>query len=411
MSHDSHQELAIHPLNSVEGSTLLQRQQLARRTRLLTAAVVILLLLGGARTIFSRMANAQTLQAQVNERAVQPVKAFEVAPTKAAQSLTLPGTLQGFIQSPVAARAGGYLRKWHKDIGSRVNKGELLAEIDTPELDQQLAQAVAAQQQTASSLELARSTQERWEALRKRDAVSQQELDERRSAFAQAQSNLAAAAANVDRLRELSRFKRVVAPFSGVITRRNVDVGDLIDGSGRPLFLLSQTDTLRVYVNVPQAYAQLVRKGQSATVTQDELMGQSFKGEIARTAAAIDAGTRTMQVEIALPNKDGTLMPGAFVQVALRLPASATLSVPGNTLLFRPQGTRVALIDGQGTVQLKAVRLGRNMGDRVEVLEGLAGGEKLVLNPPDSMAEGDKVQIVADKPAAPTVKAEAKAKS
>lgn len=405
MSHDSHQELAIHPLNTVEGTTLLQRQQLARRTRLLTAGVVILLLLGGARTIFSRMANAQTLQAQVNERAAQPVKAYEVIPTKTAQTLTLPGSLQGFIQSPVAARAGGYLRAWHKDIGSRVGKGELLAEIDTPELDQQLAQAIAAQQQTASSVELARSTQERWEALRKRDAVSQQELDERRSAFAQAQSNLAAAKANVDRLRELSSFKHVVAPFAGVITRRNVDVGDLIDGSGRPLFLLSQTDALRVYVNVPQAYAQLVRKGQPATVTQDELMGQSFKGEIARTAAAIDAGTRTMQVEITLPNKEGTLMPGAFVQVALRLPPSATLSVPGNTLLFRPQGTRVALIDNQGLVQLKAVRLGRNLGDRVEVLEGLAGGEKIVLNPPDSMAEGDKVQIVADKPTSTAAKA------
>jgi RND family efflux transporter MFP subunit len=309
------------------------------------------------------------------------------------------------MQSPVAARSGGYLRRWTKDIGARVEKGELLAEIETPELDQQLSQAVAARQQMAASLELARTTAERWEALRKRDAVSQQELDERRSGAVQARANLAAADANVERLRQLQGFKRVTAPFAGVITKRNVDVGDLIDGSGKPLFLLAQTDPLRVYVNLPQAYSQLVRTGQPAVVTQAELRGRSFQGEVVRTAASIDSANRTMQVEIALPNRDGALLPGAFVQVSLALAPSKAMAVPSNALLFRGEGTRVAIVDPGGVIRLQPVRLGRNYGDTIEVLEGLTGSEMLVLNPSDSLANGDKVKVAAD--AAPTQAAKA----
>lgn len=267
------------------------------------------------------------------------------------------------MQSPISARASGYLKRWTRDIGSRVEKGELLAEIETPEIDQQLSQAVAARAQAASGLELARSTAERWEALRKKDVVSQQDLDERRSAVAQATSNVAAADANVQRLKQTEGFKRVLAPFAGVITRRNVDVGDLIDagaggGAGRALFMLAQTDPLRVYVNVPQAYAQLVKAGQPVVVTQAELRGQSFKGEVARTSGAIDTTTRMMQVEVSLPNKDGALLPGAYVQVSLPLAASRTLTVPANALLFRAEGTRIAVVDAQGRVALRAVTLG-----------------------------------------------------
>ncbi|MDB5898768.1 MAG: efflux transporter periplasmic adaptor subunit, partial [Ramlibacter sp.] len=288
-----------------------------------------------------------------------------------------------------------YLRRWTKDIGSRVQKGELLAEIETPELDQQLSQAIAARNQTAASLELARTTVERWEALRKRDAVSQQELEERRSGFTQARANLAGADANVERLRQLESFKRVVAPFSGVITRRNVDIGDLID-SNKPLFLLSQTDPLRVYVSVPQAYAQLVKPGQPAVVTQAEMRGQRYTGQVARTAGSIDTATRTMQAEIALPNKDGALLPGAFVQVELAAAASGALTIPSNALLFRGQGVLVAKVAPGGSIELLTVRLGRNFGESVEVQQGLQGNETLVLNPTDSLAQGDKVQVVAD---------------
>ncbi len=398
MTQERHSELAIHP---AEGQDLVQRQQVARRTRIAAIVVLVLLALGAARTVVSRMHNARALEETSKESALTYVKTVVVKTGGAGQTLALPGTLQGFVQSPVAARAGGYLRRWHKDIGSRVAKGELLAEIESPELDQQLSQAVAARQQTAASMDLARSTMDRWEALRKRDAVSQQELDERRSGFAQAKANLAAADANVERLRQLEGFKRVVAPFAGVITRRNVDIGDLIDTSGKPLFLLAQTDPLRVYVNVPQAYAQMVKPGQPATVTQGEMRGRSFKGEVARTAGSIDTASRTMQVEIALPNADGALLPGAFVQVSLAMAASGkAINVPANALMFRAEGARVAIVGSGGAVHLQPVRVGRNYGETVEIAEGLSGSERLVLNPSDSLAEGDKVQVVADAPAA-----------
>ena len=400
MSQQTHSELAIHPATGDDGHELLQRKQVARRTRIFTIVVLVLLALGAGRTVISRINNAKTLEANVKETARPYVRVARVRSATTGQNIALPGSLQGYVQSPVAARAGGYLRRWYKDIGSRVQKGELLAEIETPELDQQLSQAVAAQQQQVASMDLAKSTMERWEALRKRDAVSQQELEERRSAFAQAQANLAAAVANVERLRQLESFKRVLAPFAGVITKRNVDIGDLIDGSGRPLFLLAQTDPLRVYINLPQAYAQLVRVGQPATITQNELPGREFKGELVRTAGAIDAATRTMQVEIALPNRDGVLLPGAFVQVALGLVASGALTVPANTLIIRADGTRVALVDPQGKVHMQQVRLGRNYGEVVEVLGGLTGQERLVLNPSDSLVEGDMVQVMAEAPAA-----------
>ena len=376
-----------------------QRAQVHRWTRIVTVVALVLLALGAARTLVVRMSDAKTLEAHSLESAEQYVRVSIVRGGGGGEPLSLPGTLQGFVQAPVSARAGGYLRRWTKDIGSRVRQGELLAEIETPELDQQLSQAIAARNQTEASLELAHSTVERWEALRKRDAVSQQELEERRSAYVQARANLEGADANVERLRQLESFKRVLAPFAGVITKRNVDIGDLID-SNKPLFLLSQTDPLRVYVNVPQAYAQLVRAGQPAVVRQTELRGRSFRGEVARTSGAIDTGTRTMQAEITLPNPEGVLLPGAFVNVELSAAPSGVLTVPAGTLLFRREGVQVARVDEAGTVHLLPVRLGRNFGESVEVLQGLKGQERLVLNPSDSLASGDKVQVVADaKPA------------
>jgi RND family efflux transporter MFP subunit len=396
MSQQSHSQLAIHSPPTDAGSELLQRRQISRRTRIATIVVLVLLALGAARTVVSRMHNANALEAESRDQAQLYVKTTGARRAGSAQTLSLPGTLQGFMQAPVAARSGGYLRGWSKDIGARVDKGELLAEIETPELDQQLLQAVAARQQMAASLELARTTADRWEALRKRDAVSQQELDERRSGFVQAKANLAAADANVERLRQLQGFKRVTAPFAGVITRRNVDVGDLIDGSGKPLFLLAQTDPLRVYVNLPQTYSQLVHAGQPAIVTQAELQGRSFQGQVVRTAASIDSANRTMLVEIALPNRDGALLPGAFVQVALPLAASQAIAISSNALLFRSEGTLVAIVDAGGVIRLQSVRLGRNYGESVEVVEGLNGSEKLVLNPSDSLANGDKVKVAVD---------------
>ena len=391
---------------------LLKRRQIMRRVKIGAAVVLVLLAVGAARTVLSRMANARSLEAGAADGARQYVRVAQPRRTGAGQALSLPGTLQGYVQAPIAARASGYVKRWTKDIGSRVDKGEVLAEIETPEIDQQLSQAVAAREQAAASLALTRSTAERWEGLRKKDVVSQQDLEERRSAVAQSQASLAAAEANVQRLRQLEAFKRVVAPFAGVITRRNVDVGDLIEAGGsasRPLFLLAQTDPLRVYISVPQSVAQLVQPGQAVVVTQGELRGQTFRGRVERTAGAIDAATRTMQVEVVLANPDGRLLPGAYVQVSLPLQGGGGLVVPTNTLLFRAEGTQVAVVDAQGRITMRRVGLGRNFGETSEVLDGVTESDRLVLNPPDWLANGQTVTLApaeaasgASSPALPT---------
>jgi RND family efflux transporter MFP subunit len=394
MTEQRHAALALHPIETADAphAELLKRRQIVRRTQIGALVVLLLLGLGAGRTVFVRMANARSLQAETTENAKQYVKVATPRRASSGPKLSLPGTLQGATQAPISARASGYLKRWTQDIGSRVAKGALLAEIDSPEIDQQLIQAVAARDQAASSLALSRSTAERWEGLRRKDVVSQQDLEERRSAVAQAQANVAAAEANVQRLRQLEAFKRVQAPFAGVVTRRNVDVGDLIDSS-RPLFTLTQTDPLRVFINVPQAYAQLVKPGQAVTVTQAELRGQSFKGQIVRSAGLIDSSTRTLQVEINLPNREGTLLPGAFVQVALPLQATAALVVPTNTLLFRAEGSMVAVVGTDGKVALRRVTVGRNYGTEAELLDGVAEGERLVLNPPDWIGDGQSVVV------------------
>jgi RND family efflux transporter MFP subunit len=399
MTEQRHSALDLHPIeyNQDEDPVqLLKRRQIVRRTQIAGMAVLLILAIGAGNTVFNRFANAHALEVSSTENAKQYVKTTLVKRSNSAQTLALPGTLQGFVQSPIAARANGYLKRWTKDIGSTVVKGELLAEIEAPEIDQQLSQAMAARDQAASNLALAKSTAERWEGLRKKDVVSQQDLEERRSAVSQSQANLAAAEANFQRLRQLEDFKRVVAPFSGVITRRNVDVGDLIDSS-RPLFTLSQTDPLRVFISVPQAYAQLIKAGQQVVVTQAELAGQRFAGQVARTAASIDAATRTMQVEVALPNHSGSLLPGAYVQVSLPLQMSKSLVAPTNTLIFRGNGTNVALVNPQGLITLRKVKVGRNYGADFEVLEGISESDRLVLNPPDWLIDGQTVVISPDK--------------
>ena len=391
----------------IDSQDEIRRKKVVRRTSILVGLILIGMAIGAGRTVMSRMTSAKTLESGTAELAALYVQTTKPKITESGQTLALPGTLQGFVQSPIAARSSGYLRRWHKDIGSRVQKGELLAEIETPEIDQQLSQAVAARDQAASSLALAKSTVERWEALRQRDAVSQQELDERRSLFTQQRANLAAADANVERLRQLEGFKRIVAPFAGVITKRNVDVGDLIEpgggNAGRALFILAQTDPLRMYINVPQSYAHMVKAGQEVSISQVELQGQKFSGIVARVAGAIDPATRTMQVEVTLPNRGGELMPGAFVKVALPLKSTQTLGVPTNTLMIRAEGIRVATIGADSKVHLVPVQLGRNLGPVTEILEGVSTTDQLIINPPDSLTEGDVVRVAA--PAAPKASA------
>jgi RND family efflux transporter MFP subunit len=374
------------------------RSRTVRRAKILLIVVLVALAIGAVRTMISRSSNAKALEAGTAQQAKTYVKVASPTVNGGANTLQLPGSLQGAMQSPIAARASGYVKRWTKDIGSRVEKGDLLAEIESPEIDQQLSQAVAAREQAAASLALAKSTVARYEELRKTGMIAQQMLDERRSADVQAQATLAAADANVARLRDLQGFKRITAPFAGIITKRNVDVGDLIDAGGaRPLFVLTQSDPLRVYVDVPQTYAHLVKVGQKVTIAQNEIRDRTFEGQVARTAGSIDTTSRTMQIEVALPNRDGTLLPGAYVQVSLPLQAGKETVIPTNALMFRSEGLRVASVDNAGKVKLVPIKVGRNFGQSVEVLEGIRGGERLVMNPSDSLAEGDVVIVSADR--------------
>jgi len=369
-----------------------------KRAKFIVGALVGALVIGGIIIFVVRSFQASALAASTEVHAKQYVTTVTPKAGGEGLPLTLPGTLQGINEATVYARSNGYIVRWLRDIGSSVKKGELLAEIAAPEIDQELSQAVAAQQQAASSESLAKSTAERWQSLREKDAVTQQDLDERQSTYLQAQANLASAQANTSRLRNLQGFNKVVAPFDGVVTSRNIDVGDLVDagngGVGKALFTIAQIDPLRLYVYVPQVYAQQVKVGDLVTVRLPEHEGEEYKGSIARTARAIDTGTRTMQVEIRVPNPKDALIAGAYVQVSLPIKQDgAALLVPTNVLLFRPDGPRVATVDAAGRVRLSAVKLGTDFGSTVAVLSGLKPDDRVVLNPADSLADGDVVTL------------------
>ena len=374
----------------------MSEKNVIAKSKIWIIGFLLLLGFGSANTIYNRITNARVLEKEVENKTKIYVKLAVVKNSDTPQVLKLPGTLLGFSQSPIAARASGYVKKWYTDIGSVVKKGEVLAEIDTPELDQLLAQLFATQQQASESMQLAKLSLERWEALRKKDVVSQQEYEEKKSLYSQATANYNAASANAERTRQLTVFKKVIAPYSGVITKRFIDIGDLIDGTTKPLFLIAKTDPLRVYINVPQSYTPWIKVGQGADITLDEQKGRVFVGEVTKLASAIDPISRTMQVEVSLGNKEKQLLPGAFVQVNLKLPASNAINIPSNTLLIRKEGIQVAIVDEQNKVSLQKIKLGRDYGVSSDVIDGLKGGERLVLNPSDSLSDGDIVTIVAD---------------
>lgn len=371
-----------------------------RRAGWLALLVVLVLCTGAAARVYSKSRQAETLAERTARDAIRHVVTTQPRAGESRRQLSLPGTLKGRQEAPIYARASGYLQRWTKDIGQRVEAGELLAVIDAPEAEQELLQARAAREQIRARSLLAASSLERWEGLRQRDAVSQQELDERRAAQRQGVADLAAADANVKRLEQVQAFRRVTAPFAGVIVRRNVDVGALISaGSGggtRELFYLAQTDPLRIDVAVPQAYAGAVKAGQEVRVRLVERPGPPFVGTVARTAGAIDAATRSLQVEIALPNADGRLFPGAYAEVTLPLANPAkTLVVPPGVLQFRQDGARVAVVQtdeqGRQIIALRPVKIGRDLGRVVEVQSGVDPKDTLVLNPHDAIEEGERV--------------------
>ena len=348
--------------------------------------------------------------------------------------LVLPGNIQAVTEAPVLARADGYVKKRYADIGDRAKAGQLLAELEAPELDQQVQQARAAVEQARSELEvaganldqgksnaeLARVTAARWSNLVSKGAVSRQENDQYQTQFkaqeatvqslqkavAAARNNVAASEANLARLTELQSYEKVRAPFSGVITLRNIDVGTLVTNGSTLLYRIAQTNMLRTYINVPQSDADAVRVGQTALLTIPDLPGRQYHGTVTRTANALDPATRTLLVEVQAPNPDGSLLPGMYSQVSLSTPSSGkALLIPGDTLVVRPDGTQVALVGGDQAVHFQRIQLGRDYGDQIEVTSGLEEGQRVVVNPGDSVRDGVKVKpvLLKEKPQAASV--------
>jgi RND family efflux transporter MFP subunit len=348
--------------------------------------------------MFSRIRAGRALAKETDTDAVATVAVVHPQEEKPDEELVLPGTLQAYEESPIYARTNGYLLRWYKDIGSRVNKGDLLAEIDTPEVDQELSQARAVKQQGAAQLELARISAERFKNLRKTDAVSQQETDTQTSAFQQAEANLAAAEANVRRLEELESFKRIYAPFTGVLIRRNVDPGALISagGSGTQLFAIAKDDPLRVYVNVPQAYFIGIKVGMPGYITVPEMAGQKFSGTVTRTANAIDPATRTLLTEVDVPNRGGRLLSGTFGEVHFAPKVDvAKVTLPVNAMLFRQEGPQVAVVGPDNKVHLRPIVIGHDYGTTLEILGGVDVQDRIIINPADSLEEGQPVNVSA----------------
>src|SRR6059036_140160 len=359
---------------------------------------VIVLVVLGAVTLFQRRAQYQALAKETETLAIPTVAVMHPATESAEEDLVLPGTLQAYVESPIYARTNGYLKKWYRDIGSRVRQGELLADIDTPEVDQQLSQARADLNTAQANANLSKITATRFQELIKTDGVSKQEVDNAVGDLEAKVANVKSAEANVRRLEELESFKHIYASFSGVITRRNVDTGTLINagngGASQQLFSLAQTDPIRVYVSVPEAYAPSIRAGLGAFLELTQYPGQKFEGKVVRTAESIDPGTRTLLTEVDVPNRNGALLPGGYAQAHLQVKVTgARLAVPVNALLFRSEGLRAVVVDGNHRTHLKPLTIGRDYGTTLEVLQGLDAADWIVLNPADSLDEGQEVHV------------------
>ncbi len=370
-----------------------------RRALFLVALVLIVLVLAGLGSMLLRMHDDHVLADETQQNSVPIVAVVHPTAEKPNEELVLPGTLQAFVESPIYARTNGYLLRWYRDIGSRVKKGDLLADIDTPEIDQELMQARAARQQVVAAMDLAKINADRYQALRKTDSVSQEEADTQSSGYEQAQANLSAADANVKRLEELEGFKRVYAPFSGVITRRLVDPGALINAgingaAGKELFDIATTDPLRVYVSVPQAYAPAIHTGVDATITLQEFPGQKFHALVARTADSIDIASRTLLTEVDVPNADGKLLPGSFGEVHFRPNINAQkVTIPQNAMLFRKEGAQVAVVGPDNKVELRHITIGRDFGNTLEIVGGVDANDRVIVNPSDAIENGEQVNV------------------
>jgi RND family efflux transporter MFP subunit len=366
-----------------------------RRYLLIAAGVAVVLAAWG---ILSRLYARVLLERAAADAAIVTVATAHPSRGPGTDILVLPGTVQAFYEAPIYARTNGYLHAWYTDIGTSVKKGQLLAEIDTPEVDQQLRQAEADLATAKANYQLARSTNERWQGLLATESVSRQDADERAGDAAAKEAAEQSAAANVARLRELESFKRVVAPFDGVVTQRNTDVGALINAGETPgsaLFHVADTHRLRIYVSVPQSYAGQVSQGASAGLVFADRPGKRYEASVSSTARALDASSRTLQVELQIDNATGELFPGSYAEVHfdLRGTGATLLRIPVNSVLFRAQGLLVATVDSTGHAYLHRITQGRDFGKEIEVLSGVEESDTLIVNPPDSISDGMQVRV------------------
>ncbi len=379
---------------------------LTRRIRRYVLILVILAVLLGVWGVVSRVLAHAALARESAQNSVTTV--VTVKPTRSAEgeSLVLPGVVQAYIEAPIYARTNGYLKTWYTDIGTPVKKGQLLAEIETPEVDQQLRQAEADLATARANEALAETTNKRWQTLLATESVSKQDADEKAGDAAAKKAAAESAAANVARLKELESFKRVLAPFDGVVTARNTDIGALINAgqsAGTELFRVADTHKLRIYVQVPEQYASSTAPGLAADLTFTEHPGRHFVAQTVRTANALDPTLKTLQVELQLDNPRNELFPGAYAEVHFKLPSeAATLRLPANTVVFRAQGLQVATVDASHHVVLKNIVQGRDFGNTIEILSGISGEDAVVLNPPDSITDGMQVRLAPAASTAPT---------
>jgi RND family efflux transporter MFP subunit len=359
----------------------------------------VIFLVLGIYAVSQRTAEHKALAQQTEQMAIPYVSVIHASPIDADSDMVLPGNLKPEVESPIYARTNGYLKKWYKDIGSHVEKGEILADIDTPEIDQQLAQARADLVTTQANLSLSTLTATRYQDLIKSDSVSRQDLDNANGDLAARRAMAQSADANVKRLEEMESFKHVYAPFRGIITQRNVDPGTLINaGNGgtatKEMFDLAQIDPMRVYVAVPQSYSPSIHLGLKACLSLTELAQRSFCGQVVRTANSIDPNTRTLLTEVDVPNPSGTLLPGSYAEVHFDVKVTGQrVSLPVNALLFRPDGTMAAVVGPDNRIILKKLTIGRDFGNTLEVLQGIDLADRIVVNPPDALEENELVHL------------------
>ena len=376
-----------------------------RKGPILGAAAILIAVGAVVWGVTTRTRALDVVAQETREQAVPAVAVVTASKGAPQEEIVLPGTMQAFSDAPIYARTTGYLKKWYVDIGTRVRAGQLLADIDTPDLDQQLQQARADLATAQANARLAQTTAERYRDLIKTDSVSRQDLDNANGNLEARETAVESARANVKRLEQLQSFRRIEAPFDGVITARNIDVGALIDsgGNAKELFHVAAVHKLRVFVNVPQVYSQAARPGLSADLTLKEFPGRRFTGTLARTSNSIEVASRTLLTEIDVDNPRGELLPGSYAEVHIKLPnAAPTLTLPVDVLIFRSEGLQVATVDAANRIALVPVTAGRDFGDTVEIVSGLSGSERVVANPPDSLEAGQTVRVVTrgDGPAA-----------